>query len=76
MKREKRLRVKFTFTKDFDRTTKMSDAEIDKIRLELYRKTGWNPTWFHQRIVHAFVTPERTEDSEVGITGKINLPRK
>ena len=71
MKREKRLRLKFTLTKDFDRTTKMSDAELDKERLDLFRKTGWNPIWQHQRIVHAFTTPERKPEDEVAITGKI-----
>ena len=76
MKREKRLRVKFTLTKDFDRTTKMSDAELDKERLDLFRKTGWNPIWQHQRIVHVFTTPERKPEDEVAITGKIKPQTK
>lgn len=71
MKRVKRLRVRFTLTFDFDRTTLMSDAELDEERLKLARKTGWYPRWQHQRIVHAFITPERKPEDEVAITGKI-----
>ena len=72
MKRVERLRISFTLTKDFDRTKKMSDAELDKLRAELHKKIGWYPRKFNQRIVHAFVTPEANlEKDRVAITGKI-----
>ena len=76
MKRVKRVRVKFTLVKDFDRRKRLSESELDELKSEVYQKTGWTPVKLTQRIVHAFVTPERTEDSEVGITGKIKQERK
>jgi len=76
MKREKRLRVKFTLAMDLDRNTKLSEGELDKLRSQIYRKTGYNPVKFHQRIVHVFTTPERKPEDEVAITGKIKPQTK
>lgn len=69
--RKKQLRLSFMFTKDFDRTTKMSDAELDKVKKDMHQKVGWYPRKVHQRIVHAFLPRERRPEDETAITGKI-----
>ena len=77
MKREKRLRVNFTLAKDFDRTTKLSEGELDKLKVEFYRKTGLNPVKVSQKVVSRFVAREADpEKDRVAITGKIKPQRK
>ena len=51
MKKKKALKVKFTIERHFARTEYLSDDEIDRMRLEIFRKTGWKPMHFHQKKV-------------------------
>jgi len=72
MKKVKRVRVRFTLAKDFDRDKLFSEGELDKVRTEFYRKTGFNPVKVSQRVVHRFVAREPDpEKDRVALTGKI-----
>jgi len=72
MKKVKRVRVRFTLAKDFDRPTLFSEGELDKLRTEFYRKTGFNPVKMSQRVVSRFVAREPDpEKDRVALTGKI-----
>jgi len=72
MKREKRVRVNFFFAKDFDRSTKFSEGELDKLKTDFSRKTGLYPVKVSQKVVTRFVAREPDpEKDRVALTGKI-----